>query len=120
VTTRFAASENPYEVHDLHAGGPVGRAKIMNHVLKILWESELEQAGDYVTIQVAQLTKSGADVWLSEDYIPPSLNLFDSGSLLKLLSSYATINSFTKLNIKETLRGETYKWPMRLGSRYLA
>lgn len=86
VTSRFAASENPHEVHDLHAGGPAGRVKIMNHVLKILWESELEQAGDYVTIQIAQLTKSGADVRLSEDYIPPSLNLFESGSLLKLLT----------------------------------
>ncbi len=86
VTTRFAASENPQEVHDLHAGGPAGMVKRMNHVLKIFWESELAQAGDYVTIQIAQLTKSGAEVRLSEDYIPPSLNLFESGALLKLLT----------------------------------
>lgn len=86
VTTRYAASENPEEVRDLHAGGPTGRVKRMNHMLKILWESELAQSGDYVTIQIAQLTKSGAEVRLSDDYIPPSLNLFESGSLLKLLT----------------------------------
>lgn len=84
ITTRFAAPEDPEDVHDLHAGGPLGRVKRMNNVLKIFWESELENAGDYVVIPVAQLAKLGADIRLSEDFMPPSLNI--SGPLLKLLS----------------------------------
>jgi len=84
VTTRYSSVENPEEVNDLHAGGPAGRVKRITHVMKIIWESEIAQAGDYVTMPIAQLTKSGNDVRLSDDYIPPSLNI--SEPLLKLMA----------------------------------
>jgi type VI secretion system protein ImpG len=58
---------------------------------------------------------------MRQDHYVSKGDMYIFGSVLDIfLSSYATINSFTMLNIKETLRGETYKWPMRLGSRYLA
>jgi type VI secretion system protein ImpJ len=84
VTTRYCAADNPEEINDLHAGGPAGRVRRIAHVMKIIWESEIAQAGDYVTMPIAQLAKSGSDVRLSDDYIPPSLNI--SGPLLKLLA----------------------------------
>lgn len=84
VTTRYCAADNPEEVTDLHAGGPTGRVRRITHVMKIIWESEIAQSGDYETMPIAQLTRSGADVRLSDDYIPPSLNI--SGPLLKLIA----------------------------------
>ena len=85
VTTRFAATADPEEINDLHAGGPVGRVKRLHYVLKLLWEHEIEQAGDYVLIPLAQLAKFGAEVRVSEDHIPPCLTLAGSESLLKLI-----------------------------------
>lgn len=61
------------------------------------------------------------NIEMRQDHYVSRGDMFIFGAVLDIfLSSYSTINSFTKLNIKETLRGETYKWPMRLGSRYLA
>jgi len=85
VTTRFAATAYPEEVNDLHAGGPVGRVKRLHYVLKLLWEHEIGEAGDYVLIPLARLAKAGAEVRVSEDHIPPSLSLAASETLTKLI-----------------------------------
>lgn len=84
ISARYIAPENPEEISDLHAGGPAGRVRRMTHILRILWERELEQAGDYAVIPVCRLVRHGAQVRIADDFIPPSLNL--SGSLLKLLT----------------------------------
>ena len=85
VTTRFAATADPEEVNDLHAGGPVGRVKRLHYVLKLFWEHEIGEAGDYVLIPLARLAKAGAEVRVSEDHIPPSLSLAASETLTKLI-----------------------------------
>jgi type VI secretion system protein ImpJ len=85
VTTRFAATPNPEEIEDLHAGGRVGRVKRLHYVLKLLWEDELKQAEDYLIIPIAQLLKFGAEVRLADDYIPPCLTIAGSKSLFKLI-----------------------------------
>lgn len=42
------------------------------------------------------------------------------GSVLdSFLGGYASINSFTQLVFKETLTGETYEWPAKLGRHFL-
>jgi type VI secretion system protein ImpG len=49
---------------------------------------------------------------------PGDLYLF--GCVLDyFLGSYASINSFTELLVKETLRGDQYRWPARMGDRPL-
>lgn len=86
VTTRFAATTDPEEIPDLHAGGPAGRVRRLHYVLKLLWEHEIGEAGDYVTMPLAQLAKSGAEVRVSEDYSPPCLTLAASESLSRLVT----------------------------------
>mgnify|MGYP001067167546 CR=1 FL=1 len=73
------------EVADLHAGGPAGRVRRLHYVLKLLWEHEIGEAGDYVLLPLTQLTKVGAEVRVSEDYSPPCLTLAASESLSKLM-----------------------------------
>ena len=85
VTTRFVARPDPEEVRDLHSGGPKGQVKRLFHVLKVFWETEKEQLGDYLLIPVAQLERSGEEIKLSERFIPPCLTLSGSDPLIKII-----------------------------------
>ena len=47
-------------------------------------------------------------------------DLFIFGSVLDhFLGGYATINTFTRLTLREVITGETYQWPARLGDHPL-
>ena len=85
VTTRFVTKADPEEVRDLHQGGPNAQVKRLDHVIKIFWETEIDQLGDYVLIPVAQLERSGEEITLLEQFIPPSLSIFSSEALLKIV-----------------------------------
>ncbi|AJY70153.1 type VI secretion system baseplate subunit TssK [Geobacter sulfurreducens] len=85
ITTRFAAAADPEEMRDLHAGGPAGQVKRLRHVLKILWDSERDQLGDWHLIPVARLERFGADVRLSGRFIPPCLSLEASEPLFRIV-----------------------------------
>ncbi len=86
VSTRFATANNPEEARDLHAGGAEGWIRKLHFVLRIFWESERNERGDYQFIQIAQLQKFGQEIRLSEDFIPPSLSCNSSHSLAKLVT----------------------------------
>lgn len=85
VTTRFVTTPNPEEVKDLHSGGPLGQVKKLHYLLKIFWETEREQLGDYVLIPMAQLERMGEEIRLSQRFIPPSLTISSSELLLRLI-----------------------------------
>ncbi len=85
VTTRFVAPSSPEKVPDLHSGGPPGQVKKMYYVLKVFWETEREQLGDYVLLPVAQLERAGAEIGLASRFIPPSLTIASSEVLLKVV-----------------------------------
>ncbi len=49
---------------------------------------------------------------------PGDMHIF--GSVLdNFLGGYASINTFTRLKIRETLKGDLYEWPARLGRRQI-
>jgi len=85
VTTRFVAAADPEEFRDLHAGGPPGRVKRLYYVLRIFWETEREQLGDYLLVPVAQLERMGEEIRASERFAPPVLSVGASPSLAGLL-----------------------------------
>lgn len=85
VTTRFVTTPDPEEVKDLHSGGPQGRVKRLYFVLKIFWETEREQLGDYVLIPIAQLERMGEEIKFSERFVPPSLTISSSEPLFSLI-----------------------------------
>lgn len=85
VTTRFATTTAHEDIRDLHAGGPEGQVKRLRFVLKIFWETEQDQLGEYELIPLAQLERFGSEIRLSEDFIPPSLSCSASPSLHKLI-----------------------------------
>ncbi|MCD4805801.1 MAG: type VI secretion system baseplate subunit TssK, partial [Desulfobacterales bacterium] len=85
VTTRFVTTTDPEEVSDLHQSGPPAQIKRLHYVLKIFWETEKEQIGDYILIPLAQLERSGEEITLSEQFVPPSLTISGSDPLVKIV-----------------------------------
>jgi type VI secretion system protein ImpJ len=85
VTTRFVVPSDPENVPDLHSGGPPGQVKKLYYLLKVFWETEKDQLGDYVLLPVAQLERAGAEIGLVPRFIPPCLTVAGSEVLLKLV-----------------------------------
>jgi len=85
LTTRFVASADAEEVKDLHMNGPSGQVKSLYHVLRIFYETEKDQLGDYVLLPVAQLERAGEEIVLSQSFIPPCMSISSSEILLKII-----------------------------------
>ncbi|AJE04516.1 type VI secretion system baseplate subunit TssF [Geobacter pickeringii] len=57
---------------------------------------------------------------LRGDHFAGPGDLFLFGSVLdRFLGGYAALNSYTRLTVRESVRGEEYPWPPRLGQRPL-
>ncbi|MBI9092023.1 MAG: type VI secretion system baseplate subunit TssK [Desulfobacterium sp.] len=84
-TTRFVSAVDPQEVRDLHQSGPGAQVKQMDLLLRIFWEDELPQLGDYLLIPVALLEKSGEEILLSKRFIPPCITVTASTVLDDLI-----------------------------------
>ena len=85
VNTRFVTSVDPEEVQDLHHNGPPAKVQRLHHVLKVFWETEKDQLGEYHLIPVARLERMGEHVVLSEKFIPPAITIKSSETLLRLI-----------------------------------
>ncbi len=86
ITTRFVTAADPDEIQDQHQSGPDAQVKRLFYVLKLFFETEKEQLGDYTLIPIARLERQGEKVILSEQFVPPGLNIAVSGVLFKLIT----------------------------------
>ncbi len=71
---------------------------------------------------VSGVMMRGHDIGLEarHDHFASQGDLFLFGCILDhFLGSYASINTFTRLTLREVITGETYQWPARLGDRPL-
>jgi type VI secretion system protein ImpJ len=75
VTTRFVTTPEPEEIKDLHEGGPVTQVQRLHYLLKLCWETEKDQLGDYLLIPLTRLEKRGDQIVVAEKYIPPCLTV---------------------------------------------
>jgi type VI secretion system protein ImpJ len=85
ITTRYVTTADSEEVPDLHQEGPSAEIKRMHYLPKIFWGSEVDQLGDYHLVPLVQITRSGEDIMVAEQYIPPSLTLSASERLMKIV-----------------------------------
>ncbi len=59
-------------------------------------------------------------VKIQSDHFASEGDLFLFGSVLDgFFSSYASLNSYTSFKIEEVLKGDSYKWPAKIGDRPL-
>jgi type VI secretion system protein ImpJ len=85
VTTRYATTDAPQEINDLHGNGPQAQIRHLHLVLRFIWEAERDQLGDYEVIPLAKLERQGDAIVPSEEYIPPCLNLVSVPALERLV-----------------------------------
>ncbi|BAN26543.1 type VI secretion system baseplate subunit TssK [Caballeronia insecticola] len=85
VQTRFASLEQAADVPDLHSNGPAAPVHTLLHVLKIFFEGETANLGQYDLIPIAQLARIGDTVTLSERFIAPGYALSGSDTLLRIV-----------------------------------
>lgn len=84
IHTRFVGSHNPEEVNDLHQGGNPAQVKRLNYFLKIFIHTEIDQLGNYDLIPIAKITRSGDEIRLDRDYVPPCITVSASPVLTGL------------------------------------
>jgi type VI secretion system protein ImpJ len=85
VGTRWVTSSASEQVPDLHQDGPPADVQRLHYVLKIFWESEKEQLGDYELIPLARLERDQDSVQLSPRYVPPCLSIGADSVLLGIV-----------------------------------
>ncbi len=85
VRTRYVATEEAEDIRDLHSSGPNAQVRRMQLVLKLFWQSEMEQFGDYDVIPVALLERDGENVVLSDRFFPPCLAIDAAQPLERLV-----------------------------------
>ncbi|MCP4745890.1 MAG: type VI secretion system baseplate subunit TssK [Desulfobacteraceae bacterium] len=75
VQTRWVTPSAAEEIADMHNDGPEAGVQKLYYVLKILWESEKENLGNYDLIPLTWLERDQDTVRISEGYVPPSLSI---------------------------------------------
>lgn len=75
VATRFVTTTEPEEAQDLYQAGASAQVKRLQYVLKIFWDSEEEELGDYELIPLASLLRQGDKIVRSDRFFPPCLSI---------------------------------------------
>lgn len=83
--TRLVATAEPTETPDQYAAGPHGQINLMSYVVRLFWEDEIREVGDYELMPVARLYQDGDEARVQQEFIPPCLNLAASPPLGKRL-----------------------------------
>lgn len=85
-STRYATLKRPPEVPDLYSDGPPASVHTLLHVVRIFFESEIDNLGQYELIPIAQLVRIGEAISLSETFVPPCYAMAGAGVLARIVS----------------------------------
>lgn len=85
VRTRYVTTEDAEEIQDMHSNGPNAQVRRMQLVLRLFWETEEDQIGDYELIPLALLERDGDGVVLSDSFVPPCLTIAGAQPLEQLV-----------------------------------
>ncbi len=83
--SRYLCAIDPVETSDIHLSGPPAQIRYLDHLVKIFWEEEIADNGDYMFLPVLQIRLDGNEVRVVQGYIPPTIALTSSEELLHLL-----------------------------------
>ncbi|UHL65681.1 type VI secretion system baseplate subunit TssK [Paralcaligenes sp. KSB-10] len=82
---RLIVAADPPTVPDRYTAGPAGRVAFMNYVLRLFWDDELENLGQYELLPLVRLEQDGDVIRISPNFVPPCLNLAASPALQQLV-----------------------------------
>jgi len=113
---RFVTSADPEMMKDTHEDGPDAEIRQLTYHLKIFWDHELDQLGEYLLIPVGQCRRSGDDILLSDAFIPPVLGISASTPLMYLIKDIFDLLA-SRGNQLEAHKGERGVHSAEFGSR---
>lgn len=85
MESRYVCAIDPAETADLHLSGPAAPIRFLDHLVKIFWEEEVADNGDYMLLPALQIRLDGNEVRLVQDFIPPIVSIKGNEELLHLL-----------------------------------
>lgn len=116
ISNRFVSSTHPEEMADLHGNGPKADVKQMSFLVKIFWETELDQLGDYHLIPIARLKRNLEEVVVANDFIPPCLT-FSGSDILAGIVKEIKDQLFSKTRQLEAVKSSKGVHTSEFGSR---
>lgn len=85
IKTRYVTRADPDDIKDIYKEGPVAKAKLLRHVLHIIWEPEIESLEDFMLIPIARVERLESGISYSDQFIPPLLSMKVSADLTRLI-----------------------------------
>jgi len=85
ITSRYVTEVEPDEIADQHLAGPSAQAQQLNYLLRLVWETEKDQMGDYQLLLLGQLERDGDEIRLSPHVVPPTISIRGSQELFNLI-----------------------------------
>lgn len=83
--TRMAVPVAPETIPDIYGNGPPAQVRRMAYVLNLVFDTEIDQAGDLDLIPVARLTREGGRIALDPGFSAPCLTLSAAPALGAML-----------------------------------
>jgi type VI secretion system protein ImpJ len=85
ITARMVAPINAEPIKDQHQGSSAGQVRLMDHVVRLFWESEIKELGNYHLLPLARLEYEQGRVRASNRFIPPAVTVSAVFSLQEIL-----------------------------------
>jgi type VI secretion system protein ImpJ len=83
ISTRYVSLIEGEDVKDLHQGEQSVAVKTMKHVVRVIFEDEIEKHSDYLLLPLTRLEEIEDDVRFSKEYVPPCMSIKASSSLME-------------------------------------
>jgi len=89
AATRFVCAAQTREVPDLHQEGPTAPVRTLEHALRLFWEPELPELGEFQLLPVLLLENHRGVARRSRSFVPPALQVGDAEDLVRILRALA-------------------------------
>ncbi|MGY4730817.1 type VI secretion system baseplate subunit TssK [Burkholderia pyrrocinia] len=86
AATRYATLQSADEVRDLYSDHPPAPVRTLKHVLKIVFDRELDGLTDHETIPIARVVRDGERLRLDDDFVAPCYTVSGSSDLLNRIT----------------------------------
>ncbi len=85
ATTRYVSTNTPEEVKDVYVEGSSAQVKFLRYALKIMFDNERDELGDYELIPIAQVVRDGDAIVYNPQYLPPCVTIASVPELLRIV-----------------------------------
>ena len=85
TTTRYVTTTAPEDVKDVYVEGSAAQVKFLRHALKIVFDNERDELGDYELIAIAQVVREGDAIIYNKHYLPPCLTIASVPELTRIV-----------------------------------